>query len=81
MTFKALFAATATAALMLALPANAAELTVGFSQIGSESGWRAAQMSGCRRLSSGARASSWSSGRSTSRDGRRPSTSTSTSPR
>ncbi|WP_426412990.1 galactofuranose ABC transporter, galactofuranose-binding protein YtfQ [Bradyrhizobium ganzhouense] len=45
MTFKALFAASATAALLLALPANAAELTVGFSQIGSESGWRAAETS------------------------------------
>lgn len=45
MTFKALFAASATAALLLALPANAAELTIGFSQIGSESGWRAAETS------------------------------------
>jgi galactofuranose transport system substrate-binding protein len=38
MTLKALFAASATAALMLSLPASAAQLTVGFSQIGSESG-------------------------------------------
>ena len=45
MTLKALFAASATAALLLALPANAAELTIGFSQIGSESGWRAAETS------------------------------------
>jgi galactofuranose transport system substrate-binding protein len=45
MTLKALFAATATAALMLSLPASAAQLTVGFSQIGSESGWRAAETS------------------------------------
>ena len=43
MTLKALFAATASAALLLALPANAAELTIGFSQIGSESGWRTAE--------------------------------------
>src|SRR6201997_2874081 len=43
MTLKALFAATATAALMPSLPACAAQLTVGFSQIGSESGWRAAE--------------------------------------
>src|SRR2546423_1710576 len=45
MILKALFAAGATAALLLALPANAAELTIGFSQIGSESGWRAAETS------------------------------------
>ncbi|MEY9395040.1 ABC-type sugar transport system substrate-binding protein [Bradyrhizobium japonicum] len=45
MTLKALFAASATAALLLALPASAAELTIGFSQIGSESGWRAAETS------------------------------------
>src|SRR3954467_15849604 len=45
MTPKALFAASATVALLLALPASAAELTVGFSQIGSESGWRAAETS------------------------------------
>ena len=45
MTLKALFAASATAALLLAHPASAAELTVGFSQIGSESGWRAAETS------------------------------------
>src|SRR5256886_306165 len=45
MNLKALFAATATAALLISLPASAAELTVGFSQIGSESGWRAAETS------------------------------------
>ena len=45
MTLKALFAASATAALLLATSASAAELTVGFSQIGSESGWRAAETS------------------------------------
>ena len=43
MTSKALLAATALAAITLSLPATAAELTVGFSQIGSESGWRAAE--------------------------------------
>ena len=42
---KALLAATATAALLLSLPATAAQLTIGFSQIGSESGWRAAETS------------------------------------
>src|SRR5258708_8928385 len=45
MTSKALLAATALVAITLALPATAAELTVGFSQIGSESGWRAAHTS------------------------------------
>ena len=45
MTLKALFAASATAALLLSLPASAAQLTIGFSQIGSESGWRAAETS------------------------------------
>ena len=45
MILKALFAASATAALLLALPANAGQLTIGFSQIGSESGWRAAETS------------------------------------
>ena len=45
MTLKALFATSATAVLLLALPANAAQLTIGFSQIGSESGWRAAETS------------------------------------
>src|SRR5919197_4150739 len=45
MTSKALLAATALVALTLSLPATAAELTVGFSQIGSESGWRAAETS------------------------------------
>src|SRR5206468_10927412 len=43
--FRSLFAASATAALLLATSASAAELTVGFSQIGSESGWRAAETS------------------------------------
>ena len=45
MTPKALLAATALVAIALSLPATAAELTVGFSQIGSESGWRAAETS------------------------------------
>ena len=45
MTSKALLAATALVAISLSLPASAAELTVGFSQIGSESGWRAAETS------------------------------------
>src|SRR5260370_8532637 len=45
MTIKAFLAATATAALLLALPASAGQLTIGFSQIGSESGWRAAETS------------------------------------
>ena len=45
MTTKALLAATALVAITLSLPATAAELTVGFSQIGSESGWRAAETS------------------------------------
>ena len=45
MILKALFTATATAALLLSLPATAAQLTIGFSQIGSESGWRAAETS------------------------------------
>ena len=45
MTSKALLAATALAALTLSLPVAAAEITVGFSQIGSESGWRAAETS------------------------------------
>src|SRR5207248_11623564 len=45
MSFKPLLAATALAASMLSFPAIAAELTVGFSQIGSESGWRAAETS------------------------------------
>jgi len=45
MTPKALLAAAAATAMLLALPAKAAELTIGFSQIGSESGWRAAETS------------------------------------
>lgn len=45
MKFKALLAATAVSTLALALSAQAAELTIGFSQIGSESGWRAAETS------------------------------------
>ena len=45
MTPRALLVTSATAALLLALPAKAAQLTVGFSQIGSESGWRAAETS------------------------------------
>jgi ABC-type sugar transport system substrate-binding protein len=42
MTLKALLAATALSTA-LGFSASAAELTVGFSQIGSESGWRAAE--------------------------------------
>jgi simple sugar transport system substrate-binding protein len=45
MTLKAIFMTAASAALLFALPASAAQLTVGFSQIGSESGWRAAETS------------------------------------
>ena len=45
MTSKALLAATALVAINLSLPGTATELTVGFSQIGSESGWRAAETS------------------------------------
>src|SRR5262245_64314367 len=45
MTLKALLAASATAALLISLPAHAGQLTIGFSQIGSESGWRAAETS------------------------------------
>ena len=45
MTSKVLLAATALVAITISLPATAAELTVGFSQIGSESGWRAAETS------------------------------------
>src|SRR5262245_747008 len=37
--------AAVTAALLLSSPATAAQLTIGFSQIGSESGWRAAETS------------------------------------
>src|SRR5438270_10270490 len=43
MTCKALLAATALVATTLSVPAVAAQLTIGFSQIGSESGWRAAE--------------------------------------
>jgi galactofuranose transport system substrate-binding protein len=43
MLIKALLAATALSASALAFGAQAAELTIGFSQIGSESGWRAAE--------------------------------------
>jgi simple sugar transport system substrate-binding protein len=45
MTLKAIFMTAASAALLFATPASAAQLTVGFSQIGSESGWRAAETS------------------------------------
>ncbi|MEY9122244.1 ABC-type sugar transport system substrate-binding protein [Bradyrhizobium yuanmingense] len=41
---KALCAASAMAALLLATPASA-QLTIGFSQIGSEFGWRPAETS------------------------------------
>ena len=41
----ALLAAAALTAPALVLNAHAAELTIGFSQIGSESGWRAAETS------------------------------------
>jgi ABC-type sugar transport system substrate-binding protein len=43
MPLKALLAATAISASTLAFSAEAAELPIGFSQIGSESGWRAAE--------------------------------------
>jgi galactofuranose transport system substrate-binding protein len=43
MTSKALLAATGLVVIALSLPATAAELSVGFSQIGSVSGWRAAE--------------------------------------
>ena len=42
MSLKAVLTTSALIA-MAALPARAADLTVGFSQIGSESGWRAAE--------------------------------------
>ena len=45
MTIKALVAALALSASAFAFSAQAADLTVGFSQIGSESGWRAAETS------------------------------------
>jgi simple sugar transport system substrate-binding protein len=45
MNLKALLAATALSTSVLAFSAHAADLTVGFSQIGSESGWRAAETS------------------------------------
>jgi simple sugar transport system substrate-binding protein len=45
MNIRTLLAATALATAALAGAAGAAELTVGFSQIGSESGWRAAETS------------------------------------
>jgi simple sugar transport system substrate-binding protein len=45
MTVKTFFVTAAIAAMLLSLPAAAAQLTVGFSQIGSESGWRAAETS------------------------------------
>jgi simple sugar transport system substrate-binding protein len=44
MTFKKLLLATVLAS-GVAMPALAADMTVGFSQIGSESGWRAAETS------------------------------------
>src|SRR5687768_12118006 len=45
MKFKALLAATVASTLASTLGAQAADLTIGFSQIGSESGWRAAETS------------------------------------
>ncbi|HSI42170.1 MAG TPA: galactofuranose ABC transporter, galactofuranose-binding protein YtfQ [Xanthobacteraceae bacterium] len=45
MKITSLLAATALSTLALAFGAQAADLTVGFSQIGSESGWRAAETS------------------------------------
>ncbi|MFK4487758.1 hypothetical protein ABIA45_002836 [Bradyrhizobium sp. USDA 336] len=45
MTPKTPFAARAMAALLHAAPASAGQLTIGFSQIGSEFGWRAAEPS------------------------------------
>jgi galactofuranose transport system substrate-binding protein len=44
-TFTTLLAATALAGSAFVFSAQAAQLTVGFSQIGSESGWRAAETS------------------------------------
>ena len=44
-TLTTLLAATALAGSAFAFSAQAAQLTVGFSQIGSESGWRAAETS------------------------------------
>jgi ABC-type sugar transport system substrate-binding protein len=44
-TIKALLAATALTGSAFAFSAQAAQLTVGFSQIGSDSGWRAAETS------------------------------------
>ncbi len=44
-SLKVLFAAAALTGPAFAFNAHAAELTVGFSQIGSESGWRAAETS------------------------------------
>jgi len=43
MALKTLMASLAVAGLASIVPATAAQLTVGFSQIGSESGWRAAE--------------------------------------
>src|SRR5581483_3844286 len=43
MALKTLVASLAVAGLASIVPATAAQLTVGFSQIGSESGWRAAE--------------------------------------
>ena len=43
MNFKALLLATAFSGALFSVGAHAEELTIGFSQIGSESGWRAAE--------------------------------------
>ena len=43
MALKTLMASLALAGVVSIVPATAAQLTVGFSQIGSESGWRAAE--------------------------------------
>lgn len=43
MSFRALLLAGALSGAVLATGAHAADLTIGFSQIGSESGWRAAE--------------------------------------
>jgi simple sugar transport system substrate-binding protein len=42
----ALLAAGAAAAVLLSLPASAAQLTIGFSRTGSESCWLAAETGG-----------------------------------
>ena len=43
MALKTFMVSLAVAGAAFVVPATAAQLTVGFSQIGSESGWRAAE--------------------------------------